>query len=172
MAFIRSVRGFMPQIAADVFLAETAVIIGDVVIGEGSSVWYNAVVRGDVHSIRIGKNTNIQDGAIIHCTYQKASTTIGNNVTIGHSAIIHGCTLHDFVLIGMGAKVLDHAVVPENTMVAAGGLVLERMVLESGFLYAGVPVKKIKALTDKQIEGLRTYANNYILYSQWFRENE
>ncbi|MCS7085783.1 MAG: gamma carbonic anhydrase family protein, partial [Bacteroidia bacterium] len=141
---IRSVRGFTPQIHPTVFLAETAVVIGDVVIGPESSVWYNVVIRGDVHSIRIGSRSNIQDGAVVHCTYQKAKTDIGNNVTVGHGAIVHGCTLHDFVLIGMGAKVLDHAVVESESVVAAGSVVLERTVVESGWLYAGVPAKKVK----------------------------
>jgi carbonic anhydrase/acetyltransferase-like protein (isoleucine patch superfamily) len=171
MALIRTVRGFTPKIGENVFLAETAVIIGEVEIADHSSIWYHAVVRGDVHWIKIGRQTNIQDGAIVHCTYQKAPTTIGNHVTIGHGAIVHGCTLYDYVLVGMGAKILDHAVVPENCIIAAGALVLERSVLESGYLYAGMPAQKIKPLTEAQLAGLRRYADNYVMYSQWFLEN-
>ncbi|MCS7074817.1 MAG: gamma carbonic anhydrase family protein [Bacteroidia bacterium] len=170
MALIRPVRSFTPRFGERCFLAETAVIIGDVIMGNECSVWYNAVVRGDVHSIRIGNRTNIQDGAVIHCTYQKASTQIGNNVTIGHLALVHGCTIEDNVLVGMGAKILDHAVVQSEVIIAAGAVVLEKSVLESGWLYAGIPVKKIKPLTDAQLAGLRTYADNYVMYSQWFQE--
>lgn len=168
---IRSVRGFTPQIHPSVFVAENAVIIGDVVIGPDSSVWYNVVIRGDVHSIRIGSRSNIQDGAVVHCTYQKAKTTIGDNVTVGHGAIVHGCTLHDFVLVGMGAKVLDDAVVEPESVIAAGSVVLERTVVESGWLYAGVPAKKVKRLSDEQILGLRKYADGYVMYSDWFRSS-
>jgi carbonic anhydrase/acetyltransferase-like protein (isoleucine patch superfamily) len=169
---IRPVRGIIPQIDPSVFIAENAVIIGDVVIGPQSSIWYNVVIRGDVHSIRIGARSNIQDGAIVHCTYQKAKTTIGDNVTVGHGAIVHGCTLQDFVLIGMGAKVLDHAVVETESVVAAGSVVLERTVVESGWLYAGVPAKKVKPLSPEQIAGLRKYADGYVMYSDWFRQGE
>ncbi len=168
---IRAVRGFVPQIHPSVFVAENAVVIGDVVIGPDSSVWYNVVIRGDVHSIRIGSRSNIQDGAVVHCTYQKAKTTIGDNVTVGHGAIVHGCTLHDFVLVGMGAKILDDAVVESESVVAAGSVVLERTVVESGWLYAGVPAKKVKRLTEEQILGLRKYADGYVMYSDWFRNS-
>lgn len=171
MAFIRTVRGLTPQIGNNVFLAENSVIIGEVEIGDNSSVWYNVVLRGDVHSIQIGQNTNVQDGTIVHCTYQKAATTIGNHVTIGHSAVIHGCTLHDFVLVGMGAIIMDHAVVEKDTIIAAGSLLLERTRAESGFLYAGRPAKKIKPLSPEQIEGIRTYSQNYLMYSQWFLQS-
>lgn len=170
MALIRSVRGFTPIIGEDVFLAENAVLIGDVVLGSGCSVWYNVVLRGDVHSIRIGSNTNIQDGAIVHCTYQKAHTAIGNNVTVGHGAIVHGCVIHDYVLVGMGAKILDLAVVQSDVIVAAGALVLEKSVLESGWLYAGVPAKPVKRLSEQQIEGIRKYANAYLMYKTWFTD--
>lgn len=172
MPIIKTLNGITPKIHDSVFIAENAVIIGEVIIEQESSVWYNVVIRGDVHSIRIGQQSNIQDGSIVHCTYQKASTQIGNYVTVGHGAIIHGCTLEDYVLIGMGAKVLDHAVVQPNSIVAAGSLVLERSIIESGFLYAGVPAKKIKPLSDKQIEGIRFYASQYKMYSGWYRDAE
>ena len=170
MALIRSVRGFTPQIAPDVFLAETAVVIGEVSIGEGSSVWYGAVVRGDVHRITIGRQVNIQDGAILHCTYQQAPLWIGDRVSIGHGAIVHGCTVQERVLIGMGAKVLDHAVVPPDVIIAAGALVLERAELESGWLYAGLPAKKVKPLTEAQLALLRRLPDNYVIYAGWFSE--
>jgi carbonic anhydrase/acetyltransferase-like protein (isoleucine patch superfamily) len=170
MALILPVHNILPKIGTSVFLAPNATVVGDVVIGDHCSVWFNAVIRGDVHSIRIGSKTNIQDGAIIHCTYKKASVTIGNEVSIGHGAIVHGCTLQDRVLIGMGAKVLDHAIIESNVIVGAGALVLENMICESGFLYAGVPAKKIKPLTEEQIRMLATTAENYILYSSWFTD--
>jgi carbonic anhydrase/acetyltransferase-like protein (isoleucine patch superfamily) len=172
MALLRSIRGFTPKIGKECFLAETAVLIGEVTLGDRVSIWYNTVVRGDVHSIVIGDDSNIQDGAVIHATYQKAKTVIGKNVTVGHSAIIHGCTLEDFCLVGMGAKVLDLAVVQSDVIVAAGALVLEKSVLESGWLYAGVPAKPVKRLSSEQITGIRKYADHYIMYSQWFRETE
>ena len=170
MPLIRSVRGFTPNIAPDVFLAETAVVIGDVVIGSGCSVWYNAVIRGDVHRIRIGRETNIQDGAILHCTYEKADLIIGNRVSIGHSAIVHGCHVHDRVLIGMGAKILDHAIVESNVIIAAGALVLENFRCETGYLYAGVPARKVKALTPEQMALVNRLPDNYQMYSSWFTE--
>ncbi len=154
----------------DCFIAENATIVGDVVLGDNCSVWFNAVVRGDVNSIRIGHKTNIQDGAVIHCTYQKAATTIGNNVSIGHNAIVHGCTVEDNVLIGMGAIVMDKAVVQQNCIVAAGAIVLENTVCESGYIYAGIPAKKVKRLSQEQIDGLDKVANNYVMYGGWFKE--
>lgn len=169
MAIIKEVRGFRPEIHKSCFLAENAVITGDVVIGADSGIWFNAVIRGDVNSIRIGERVNIQDNATIHCTYERHSTTIGNDVSIGHNAIIHGCTLESEVIIGMGAMVLDGAVVPRHTMVAAGGLVPEGKVLESGFLYMGVPVKKIKPLTEDQLQFfIKRTAANYIKYASWY----
>lgn len=144
--------------------------MGDVVMGSNCSVWFNAVIRGDVHYIKIGDNTNIQDGAVIHATYLKAPTNIGSNVSIGHNALVHGCTLHDHTLIGMGAIVMDHAVVNEFVIIAAGTVVLENTVCESGFLYAGVPAKKIKPLTDEQMAMLKQLPKNYIMYSGWFKE--
>ena len=171
MALIRPVRGITPQVGKECFLAETAVLVGDVTLGDRVSVWYNAVVRGDVNRIIIGDDTNIQDGAVIHCTYQKASTTIGKMVTVGHSAIVHGCTLHDRVLVGMGAKILDLAVVESDVIVAAGALVLEKSVLESGWLYAGIPARKVKPLSPEQIAGIQKYAEHYLMYSGWFNES-
>ena len=170
MAIIRPCHGLHPQIGAQVFLADTAVVVGDVVLGDECSVWWGAVIRGDVHSIRIGPQTNIQDGAILHCTYQKAPLTIGSRVNIGHAAIVHGCTVHDRVLIGMGAKLLDHCVVPSDVIIAAGALVREGEQLESGYLYAGLPAKKIKPLTDEQLALLQRLPDNYIMYSRWFPE--
>jgi len=168
MALILPVRGIMPQIASDVFIAPNATITGDVVLGEACTVWFNTVIRGDVHSIRIGKKTNIQDGAILHCTYQKADLNIGNEVSIGHGAIVHGCTIHDRVLIGMGAKILDHAVIEQDVIIAAGALVLENFCAESGWLYAGIPAKKIKPLTEAQLGLLTRTAENYVLYASWY----
>lgn len=168
MATILPVKGVSPEIPGTCFIAPNATIVGDVVIGERCSVWFNAVIRGDVHSIRIGYDTNIQDGAVIHCTYQKAATIIGNRVSIGHNALVHGCTLKDHVLIGMGAIVMDHAVVNEFCIIAAGTIVLENTVCETGFLYAGVPARKIKPLTEEQMELLKKLPDNYIMYSGWF----
>lgn len=160
----------MPKLGKDCFVAENATLVGDVVLGDNCSVWFNTVIRGDVNQIRIGDNTNIQDGVIIHCTYKKASTTIGNNVSIGHHALVHGCILQDYVLVGMGAIVMDHAVVEEFCIVAAGAIVLERMVCESGYVYAGIPARKVKALSDEQRDMLKKLPKNYIMYSSWFTE--
>ena len=170
MALIIQVKNNYPEFGKDCFLAENATIAGDVVMGQQCSVWFTAVVRGDVNSIRIGDRTNIQDGAVIHCTYQKAATTIGNEVSIGHRAIVHGCTVEDNVLIGMGAIVMDNAVVQKNCIIAAGAVVLENSICEAGHIYAGVPAKKIKKLTDEQIENMKKTAGNYIMYSGWFEE--
>ena len=147
MPIIKAINGILPQFGNNCYLADNAVIVGDVVMGDDCTVWFNAVVRGDVHYIRIGNRVNIQDGAVIHCTYQKAFTTIGNNVSIGHGAIVHGCTLEDNVVVGMGAIVMDHAVVEKNSLIAAGSVVLENTRVESGSIYAGVPAKKVKALS-------------------------
>ncbi|MBF0366451.1 MAG: gamma carbonic anhydrase family protein, partial [Oligoflexia bacterium] len=149
MALIKPLRGITPTWGEECYFAENATIIGDVTMGRGCSVWFHTVIRGDVHSIRIGDRCSIQDGAVIHCTYQKASTVIGNEVTVGHRAIIHGAVVEDLVLIGMGAIVLDHAVVKSGSIVAAGAVVREGSVLESGALYAGVPAKKIKMLDEE-----------------------
>lgn len=168
MPVILPVKGVYPEISSDCFIAENATIVGDVVIGEKCSVWFNAVIRGDVHFIRIGDYTNIQDGAVIHCTYKKAPTVIGNYVNIGHQAMVHGCTVKNHVLIGMGAIVMDHAIVEDYVIIAAGAVVLENAVCESGFLYAGVPAKKIKALSDEQISMLKQLPHNYVMYASWF----
>jgi carbonic anhydrase/acetyltransferase-like protein (isoleucine patch superfamily) len=170
MPVILPVKNISPTWGSDCFIAENATIVGDVVMGDNCSVWFNAVIRGDVHCIRIGDNTNIQDGAVIHCTYLKAPTNIGNNVSIGHNALVHGCTLQDHVLIGMGAIVMDHAVVEEFVIIAAGAVVLENTTCESGHLYAGIPARKIKPLTDEQIQMLKRLPDNYIMYSGWFKE--
>lgn len=170
MALIKSVRGFTPLFGKNIYLAETAIVIGEVIMGDDCSVWFNAVVRGDVNSIRMGNKVNIQDGAIIHCTYQKAATTIGNNVSVGHNAIVHGCTLEDNVLIGMGAIVMDHAVIEKNSLIAAGSVVLENTRVESGSIYAGVPAKKVKEISPEHFEQINMrIANNYVMYSEWFR---
>ncbi|MEO6150837.1 MAG: gamma carbonic anhydrase family protein [Mucilaginibacter sp.] len=170
MPLILPVKNKYPAWGNDCYIAENATIVGDVVLGDNCSVWFNAVVRGDVHYIKVGNNTNIQDGAIIHATYLKAPTNIGSNVSIGHNAIVHGCTLQDNVLIGMGAIVMDHAVIEEFVIIAAGAVVLENTVCETGYLYAGTPAKKIKPITDEQRELLKRLPNNYIMYSGWFKE--
>lgn len=171
MALIRSVRGFTPRFGRDPFLAETAVVIGDVVAGDQCSVWYNAVVRGDVHSIRIGDRVNIQDGAVLHCTYERAALTIGNDVSIGHNAIVHGCTIHDKVLVGMGAIVMDHAVIGEGSVIAAGAVVLQNTIVEPGSLMAGVPARRVRAVGDDLSRNeIERIAANYLKYASWFKE--
>jgi carbonic anhydrase/acetyltransferase-like protein (isoleucine patch superfamily) len=170
MPLILPVEGKSPQMGDDCYIAENATIVGDVIMGDQCSVWFQAVVRGDVHQIRMGNKVNVQDGAIVHCTYQKAPTTIGNNVSIGHRAIVHGCTIHDNVLIGMGAIVMDHCVIHENCIIAAGSVVLENSIVESGSVYAGVPAKKVKDLTPELFQGeVQRIANNYIKYASWFQ---
>lgn len=169
MPLILPVKDKNPVWGSDCYIAENATIVGDVIMGDNCSVWFNAVVRGDVNHIRIGNNTNIQDGAVIHCTYLYAGTDIGNNVSIGHNALVHGCILKDNVLVGMGAIVMDHAVVEEFVIIAAGAIVLENTICESGYLYAGIPAKKIKPITDQQREMLKRLPNNYIMYSGWFK---
>ncbi len=171
MALIKPLRGNTPVIGKNCFLAENATIIGDVEIGDNSSVWYSAVIRGDVHYIKIGQNTNIQDCAVIHATYQKSPTHIGNNVIIAHGAIIHGCTIHDHVMIGMNAVVLDDAVVESNTIIAAGSVVTKGTKVEGGSVYAGIPAKKIKTLSPDLLEGeLHRIANAYSTYASWYTE--
>ena len=170
-ALILPVRGVHPTIPADCFVADNATIVGDVVLGTGCTVWFGAVVRGDVHSIRIGDETNIQDGVVLHCTYQTAPLVIGSRVSIGHRALVHGCTVGDDVLIGMGAIVMDHAVVGAGCIVAAGAVVLENFVCEPGFLYAGVPARKIKPVTDEQRAGMLRTAGNYQMYAGWFQSS-
>jgi carbonic anhydrase/acetyltransferase-like protein (isoleucine patch superfamily) len=172
MALIKSVNGLEPKMGINCYLAENATIVGDVVMGDECSVWFNAVVRGDVNSIVMGNRVNIQDGAVIHCTYQKAATTIGNNVSIGHNALVHGCTIHDNVLIGMGSIVMDNCVIESNSIVAAGAVLLEGTRVESGSVYAGVPAKKVKELSKELFEGeVQRIANNYVMYASWFKES-
>ena len=170
MALIKEVKGMYPVFGTNVYLAENATVIGEVQLGDDCSIWFNAVVRGDVHYVRIGNKVNIQDGAVIHCTYQKAPTNVGNNVSIGHNALVHGCTIRDNVLIGMGAILMDGVIVESNSIIAAGAVVLEGTHIESGSIYAGVPAKKVKELSEEQtthlVEGI---ANNYVMYASWFK---
>lgn len=170
MALILPVRGIKPVFGENCFFADNATIVGEVTMGDNCSVWFNAVVRGDVHSISIGNNSNVQDGAVIHCTYKKSSVVIGKNVSIAHNAVVHGCTIEDNVLIGMNAVVMDDAVVQSGSIVAAGAIVLAKTVVESGYIYAGAPARKIKPV-GKELQDifLRT-ANNYIKYAKWFTE--
>ncbi|MFM6975637.1 MAG: gamma carbonic anhydrase family protein [Sphingobacteriaceae bacterium] len=170
MPLILPVKGISPEWGNDSFIAENATLVGDVQMGHHCSVWFNAVIRGDVNHIRIGNYTNIQDGVVIHCTYQTAATQIGSYVSIGHQAMVHGCTLKDRVLIGMGAIVMDHAVVEEYCIIAAGAIVLENTICESGYIYAGAPAKKIKPISDKQRELLDQLPDRYVLYSTWFKD--
>jgi gamma-carbonic anhydrase len=173
MAFIIPLKGKDPQIGQGCFLAETAAIIGDVIIGENCSVWYSAVIRGDVHYIRIGNNVNIQDGAIIHCTFQKSPTNIGDNVSIAHGAIIHGCTIHDNVLVGMNAVILDDAVIESNSIVAAGAVVTKGTVVPSGSVFAGSPAKKIKDISPELLKGeVERIAKNYAMYASWYKQDK
>lgn len=173
MPLIKTVHGIKPEMGSNCYLADNATIIGQVTMGNNCSVWFNAVVRADVNKITIGDNVNIQDGAVIHCTYQKAETKIGNNVSIGHNAIVHGCTVMDNVLIGMGAIVMDHAVVHSNSVVAAGAVVLSNTIIEEGCLYAGVPAVKVKQLAPGIYKELNMQvANNYLLYKEWFSTNQ
>ncbi len=170
MALIKTLNGYSPKYGENCWFAETSVIVGDVTMGDECTIWYNAVLRGDVHSISMGNKVNVQDNAVIHCTYQKAKTVIGNNVSIGHTAIVHGCELKDNVLIGMGAMVMDHAVVEEGALVAAGAVVLENTIVEGGYIYAGVPAKKIKLAQGDSKEMIARIANNYVKYSKWYQE--
>ena len=168
---IKEINGKAPQIPSDCFIAENATIVGNVSFGENCSVWYNAVIRGDVNSITIGNKVNIQDGAIVHCTYKKHPTTIGNNVSIGHNAIVHGCIINDNVLIGMGAIVMDNCVVHSNSIIAAGAVVTQNTIVESGVIYAGVPAKKVKDINASDFAGeIERISNNYVMYSSWYKE--
>ena len=171
MALFKPVHGIHPSYGKNCFFADNATVVGQVEMGDDCSVWFNAVVRGDVNTIKIGNKVNIQDGAVIHCTYQRAATVIGNNVSIGHNALVHGCTLHDNVLVGMGAIVMDHCIVESNSIIAAGAVVLENTHIESGSIYAGVPAKKVKSVAPEQFQRLiEGIANNYLMYSDWFKE--
>jgi carbonic anhydrase/acetyltransferase-like protein (isoleucine patch superfamily) len=170
MALILPVNGKHPQFGENCFLAENSTVVGDVMMGNDCSVWFTSVVRGDVHYIRTGNKVNIQDGAILHCTYQKAPLNIGNNVSIGHRAIVHGCTVHDNVLIGMGAIVMDHAVIGENSIIAAGAIVLENTVVEPGSIFAGIPAKRVKSVDSENFKQLiERISNNYVMYAGWFK---
>jgi len=172
MALILPVQGKSPEFGKDCFIAPNATIVGDVVMGNECSVWFNAVIRGDVHYIKIGNKVNVQDGAIIHCTYQKYPTNIGNNVSIGHNAMVHGCTIHDNVLIGMGSILMDDCVVHSNAIIAAGAVVLEGTIVEAGSIYAGVPAKKVKEVSQELIHGeINRISNNYIKYASWFADH-
>lgn len=171
MALIKEVRGKYPQVPVDCYVAENATILGDVTLGSECSIWFNAVVRGDVHFIKMGNKVNIQDGAVIHCTYQKHPTVIGNNVSIGHNAIVHGCTVHDNVLIGMGAIVMDNCVIESNCIIAAGAVVTQNTRVESGTIYAGVPARKVKDINASDFAGeIERISNNYVMYSSWLKE--
>ena len=173
MPIIKSVNGTSPNIPDDCYIAENATIVGEVTMGNQCSIWFNAVVRGDVNSIRMGNKVNIQDGAVIHCTYEHSKTIVGNSVSVGHNAILHGCTIHDNVLVGMGAIIMDDAVVESNVLIAAGAIVLEKAHLESGFIYGGVPAKKLKPITPEKFKHyVERIANNYVMYAGWFKEEE
>jgi carbonic anhydrase/acetyltransferase-like protein (isoleucine patch superfamily) len=171
MAIIRAVRGHEPRFGDNCFFAENAVVVGEVIMGNNCTVWFNAVIRGDVNSITIGDNTNIQDGAVIHCTYQKAKTVIGSNVSVAHNAIVHGCTIEDNVLIGMGAIVMDDAVIGSNSVIAAGAVVLAGTIVEAGSTYAGMPAKKVKDTSEEMKAAIQRTAKNYPMYAEWFKNS-
>lgn len=170
MPVILPVNGIEPSFGENCFIAPNATIVGTVVMGNDCSIWFNAVIRGDVNAIYMGNKVNVQDGAVIHCTYQKTATKIGNSVSIGHNAIVHGCTVEDNVLIGMGAIVMDNAVIGSHSIIAAGAVVLEGTIVEPGSVYAGVPAKKVKDISHELIHGeIERIANNYLMYSGWFK---
>jgi len=169
MPIIKTLNGVTPQIPDDCYIAENATIVGDVSMGNQCSIWFNAVIRGDVHYIKMGNKVNVQDNAVIHATYKTSPTNIGNNVSIGHNAIVHGCTIHDNVLIGMGSIIMDDCVVESNSIIAAGAVVTKNTKVESGSIYAGIPAKKIKDISQELISGeINRIANNYIKYSSWY----
>ena len=173
MALIKKCRGFEPQFGNDCWLAENSTVVGDVVMGDQCSVWFNAVIRGDVNSIRMGNKVTIQDGAVVHCTYEKTTVSLGNNVSVGHNALVHGCTVEDNVLIGMGAIVMDNCYIESNCIIAAGSVLLENTRVESWSIYAGVPAKKVKTLSPELFKGeVQRIADNYLKYSGWFKENQ
>ena len=170
MALIKSVRGFTPEIGEDTFLADNATVVGDVIMGKNCSIWFNAVLRGDVNSIRLGDRVNVQDGAVIHTLYQKSVSILGDDVTVGHNAIIHGATVENGALIGMGAIVLDHAVIGEGSIIAAGAVILSGTKVEPGSIYAGVPAKFVKKVDPEQSKEMnQKIASNYLMYSSWFK---
>ena len=167
---IKTVRGFTPQWGSDCFVAENATLIGDLILGDQCSVWYQAVIRGDVNAIRIGNRVNIQDGAVIHAIYEKAGTTIGDDVSIGHNAIVHGCTLKDSVLVGMGSIIMDNCIVESNSIIAAGSVVTQNTHVPEGTIFAGIPARKIKDIDPKLQKGeIERIAKNYLIYSSWFK---
>ena len=171
MALILPLLGKEPQLGDNCFLAPNATIVGDVIMGSDCSIWFNAVLRGDVNSIRLGNKVNIQDNVVVHCTYQKWATNIGNNVSVGHSAIVHGCTIHDDVLVGMGAIIMDGCIVHSHCIIAAGAVMLQNTVTEEGSIYAGVPAKKVKEVSEELISGeIRRIAANYTLYADWYKK--
>ncbi len=173
MALIKECRGFTPQFGEDCYLAENATVVGDVIMGNECSVWFNAVVRGDVNSIRMGNRVNIQDGAVLHCTYEKTKVNLGNHVSIGHNALVHGCTVEDNVLIGMGSIVMDNCYIEANSIIAAGAVLLEGTRVESWSIYAGVPAKKVKTLSPELFAGeVQRISNNYVMYSGWFKDKK
>lgn len=172
MAIIKTIRGYSPAFGNNCYLADNAVVVGEVTMGENCTVWFNAVVRGDVNTIRIGNNTNIQDGAVIHCTYQKSKALIGSRVSIAHNAVVHGCTIEDDVLVGMGAIVMDDAVIGANSVIAAGAIVLPGTVIEPGSVYAGIPARKVKDTSDEMKAVIQRTARNYPMYAEWFKESD
>ncbi len=171
MPIIFPVNGISPQMGNNCFIAPNATIVGDVIMGDDCSVWFNAVIRGDVNSVRLGNKVNVQDGAVIHCTFEKTKAIIGNNVSIGHNAIVHGCVIADNVLVGMGAIVMDNARIGSNSIIAAGAVVFENTMVEPGAIYAGVPAKKVKDISQELISGeINRIAENYLKYSEWFKD--
>lgn len=173
MPLIKKLNGIKPQFGKNSYIADNAVIIGDVTMGNDCSIWFSAVLRGDVNYIKIGDKVNIQDGVVIHGTYKKAPTHIGNNVSIAHNATVHGCTIKDNVLIGMNAVVLDHAVIESNSIIAAGAVVSKGTLVESGSVYAGIPARKIKNISPELVEGeIKRIADSYIMYASWYKEDE
>lgn len=171
MAYIFPVNDKHPQMGENCFIAPNATIVGEVTMGNECSVWFNAVIRGDVNKITLGNKVNVQDGAIIHCTYQKCGTIVGNNVSIGHNAIVHGCVISENVLVGMGAIIMDNAQIGSNSIIAAGAVILENTIVEPGSIYAGVPAKKVKNISEDLISGeINRIADNYVMYSEWFKK--
>jgi len=172
MPIIKPVNGKHPKIPTNCFIAENATIVGEVSMGRDCSVWFNAVIRGDVHYIKMGNKVNVQDGAVIHATYKKSPSTIGNNVSIGHNAVVHGCTVHDNVLIGMGSIVMDDCIIESNSIIAAGAVLTKNTVVESGTIYAGVPAKKVRDISEELLtDEIHRIADNYVEYSSWFRQS-
>ena len=172
MPLILPVNGVSPKFGNDCYIAENATIVGQVKTGDQCSFWFNAVVRGDVNTIQLGNRVNVQDGACIHCTFEKTTTLIGNNVSIGHNAIVHGCTIHDNVLIGMGAIIMDNAVIGSNSIIGAGAVVLENTVVEPGSVYVGNPARKVKAVSEDLVKGeINRIAENYVKYATWFKSS-